>query len=447
MPFNFDDYCLATFNLLKEKLTKSLILVSPDWSLSFELMCDASDYAIGVVLGQRKDNKTGLNRTPRKYLFSHFDRKQELRVRRSRIEDSKAHFRASIGRFERRAQATEGYARPFSLISVSPDIHCTLSFEDSLDGHFWSINPSPQSFYVYFFKEGYLVEISPSSISLFMWRLLNKFLGLDDVQKSLLSNWLLGVTVPTLQAQLNIRWLCKNILSTFFPQLFIGKFGSQGTILVFRALFLPHRKAVNVVHELFLALNGPVLSPIGHPRSRHLRSPITVSLKQTLDSSPLILNIDGALRRILDLLLQVGSSDKMMVALLLVFSFFLDHATTNIEAEAYGFYKGFELYMALGFSSFCILSDSQVVVDTLHSASAPLWYLDSLFRSILLLLKDLNCTIRYIYKEANNVVDSLANYGCSTRNRHYYPSIAKLPFATRGLLHLHKMGTSSIRWT
>ncbi|GJV64865.1 reverse transcriptase domain-containing protein, partial [Tanacetum coccineum] len=54
-PFVFSDECLASFKFLKKRLTEAPILVSPDWDLPFELMCDASDYAVGAVLGQRKD--------------------------------------------------------------------------------------------------------------------------------------------------------------------------------------------------------------------------------------------------------------------------------------------------------------------------------------------------------------------------------------------------------
>ncbi|KAJ0568662.1 putative nucleotidyltransferase, Ribonuclease H [Helianthus annuus] len=57
VPFVFDEECLKAFNFLKEQLVSAPILISPDWSLSFELMCDASDYAVGAVLGQRKDKQ------------------------------------------------------------------------------------------------------------------------------------------------------------------------------------------------------------------------------------------------------------------------------------------------------------------------------------------------------------------------------------------------------
>nr|GFA55841.1 hypothetical protein [Tanacetum cinerariifolium] len=41
------------FRTLKDKLTEALILIAPNWDQPFELMCDASDYAVGSVLGQR----------------------------------------------------------------------------------------------------------------------------------------------------------------------------------------------------------------------------------------------------------------------------------------------------------------------------------------------------------------------------------------------------------
>ncbi|GKC18260.1 reverse transcriptase domain-containing protein, partial [Tanacetum coccineum] len=53
-PFFFSKECIEAFQTLNKKLTKAPILVAPDWDLPFELMCDASDFAIGAVLGQRK---------------------------------------------------------------------------------------------------------------------------------------------------------------------------------------------------------------------------------------------------------------------------------------------------------------------------------------------------------------------------------------------------------
>ncbi|GJY26171.1 reverse transcriptase domain-containing protein [Tanacetum coccineum] len=52
-PFIFLEECIQAFQTLKNKLTEAQILIAPNWDQPFELMCDASDYAIGAVLGQR----------------------------------------------------------------------------------------------------------------------------------------------------------------------------------------------------------------------------------------------------------------------------------------------------------------------------------------------------------------------------------------------------------
>jgi hypothetical protein len=57
VPFVFDDDCVEAFETLKKALTTTPNVQPPDWNLPFEIMCDASDYAVGVVLGQRVDKK------------------------------------------------------------------------------------------------------------------------------------------------------------------------------------------------------------------------------------------------------------------------------------------------------------------------------------------------------------------------------------------------------
>lgn len=52
VQFEFGEESIATFNTLKEKLVTAPIVIAPNRGLPFELMCDASDYAIGFVLGR-----------------------------------------------------------------------------------------------------------------------------------------------------------------------------------------------------------------------------------------------------------------------------------------------------------------------------------------------------------------------------------------------------------
>ena len=57
VPFAWSQACDDAFAKLKTMLVSLPIMRSPNWNLPFEIMCDASDYAIGAVLGQREDKK------------------------------------------------------------------------------------------------------------------------------------------------------------------------------------------------------------------------------------------------------------------------------------------------------------------------------------------------------------------------------------------------------
>nr|GEZ75459.1 hypothetical protein [Tanacetum cinerariifolium] len=64
-PFIFSNECIQAFRTLKEKSTEAPILIAPNWDQPFELMYDASDYAVGAVLGIVYTNHSAL-----KYLFA-----------------------------------------------------------------------------------------------------------------------------------------------------------------------------------------------------------------------------------------------------------------------------------------------------------------------------------------------------------------------------------------
>ena len=56
--FEWDAECQQSFEKLKAYLTTAPIVRAPNWQFPFEVMCDASDLAVGAVLGQRAEGKS-----------------------------------------------------------------------------------------------------------------------------------------------------------------------------------------------------------------------------------------------------------------------------------------------------------------------------------------------------------------------------------------------------
>ena len=53
--FNFDESCQNSFEEIKSRLVEAPIMAKPYWNREFEIMCDAGDFAMGTVLGQKAE--------------------------------------------------------------------------------------------------------------------------------------------------------------------------------------------------------------------------------------------------------------------------------------------------------------------------------------------------------------------------------------------------------
>ena len=52
--FVWDERCQKSFEQLKQFLIIAPTVRAPNWQLLFEVMCDASDFTIGDVLGKKR---------------------------------------------------------------------------------------------------------------------------------------------------------------------------------------------------------------------------------------------------------------------------------------------------------------------------------------------------------------------------------------------------------
>lgn len=82
MPFEFTPDCIKVLKLLREALTVTSIICAPNWSERFELVCDAFDFLISVVLGQHIEKQPHViycsNRTFNDAWLNYFTRKKDF---------------------------------------------------------------------------------------------------------------------------------------------------------------------------------------------------------------------------------------------------------------------------------------------------------------------------------------------------------------------------------
>nr|GEY20449.1 reverse transcriptase domain-containing protein [Tanacetum cinerariifolium] len=117
-PFVFSKDCIDAFETLKKKLTEALILVVPDWNLPFELMCDASDFAIGAVLGR-----------PLKYLLSKQDAKPRLIQWVLLLQEFEIIIRDKKGTENLAANHLSGLENPYKDVFENKDINENFPLE------------------------------------------------------------------------------------------------------------------------------------------------------------------------------------------------------------------------------------------------------------------------------------------------------------------------------
>ncbi|MQM17743.1 hypothetical protein Taro_050720 [Colocasia esculenta] len=158
------------------------------------------------------------------------------------------------------------------------------------------------------------------------------------------------------------------------------------------------------------------------------------------------LNVDGAFKSTSSIAAGGGILRNHIGNIIFAFSAIYQGVCSSLEAEALALRNGIILCYEKGISDFLIESDSLVLVQMMKGNYSIPWRLSIITQDILYRCQNIHVSLSHIYREANQVADILAGFGCSITNSCcVWSSWADLPPSVKGPYRLDKMGLPSIR--
>ncbi|MQM17956.1 hypothetical protein Taro_050938 [Colocasia esculenta] len=132
--------------------------------------------------------------------------------------------------------------------------------------------------------------------------------------------------------------------------------------------------------------------------------------------------------------------------IIFAFSAIYQGVCSSLEAEALALRNGIILCYEKGISDFLVESDSLVLVQMMKGNYSIPWRLSIITQDILYRCQHIHVSLSHIYREANQVADTLAGFGCTITSSYcVWSSWADLPPSVKGPYRLDKMGLPSIR--
>jgi len=117
---------------------------------------------------------------------------------------------------------------------------------------------------------------------------------------------------------------------------------------------------------------------------------------------------------------------------------------TSYQAELCGFIRAVETNHENNWNNIWIETDSSLVVLASKSSNQIPWNLRNCLNNVKVILQGLNCIISHIYREGNQVADSLANHGLSLDYIYFWNDV---PDFTRSSYFRNKDGRSNFRFS